>query len=619
MSSSRTNSNNSLRLARSRSRTAGPTTSGSSSRRSSLTRSKPHPQRVIYTIGLEQSVDTTTNTITQTSQATLDLTELDKSLSRLAGEPETDTKFSTIEKANKKPQLPKLSSLRIAEPSTTAAAAANNNKPQTETTTNHYIDIPFVKASLDATLPHYYLKQDILNLITILRIPKWYTKTTTTTTATWDLDTLKLTQISGAMTNAIFKVSYPKLPSLLLRIYGTQNDSIIDRDYELQVLARLSLRNIGPLLYGCFSNGRFEQYLENARTLTAEDIRDPMTSRRIARRMKELHSGVPLLKSEIDNGALCWRKIDLWLGIIERARTKWAFEGDSENVRRCVLARDWMQFKEVIGKYKAWLFSSMKNDLVFCHNDAQYGNLLFSSPLVASGTEQQPDSSVNVPLEDIINPSRQEQSEDSKLVVIDFEYSGPNPAAYDLANHMSEWMHNYNAADPHKCNVKKFPTKEQMLNFLYAYVSHLQGADGRRSDVIEREVKRYYNAILSWRPTVQLFWSLWGILQSGVLVPKPTGDGTTMAEEGPNGEVYIIKSEDTQSVGKNDDDTGTEVESSDEDKDGEEGVSIDTFDYLRYCREKIGLFWTDLIGLGIIDKSECLASDELTYLDTTMM
>ena len=428
------------------------------------------------------------------------------------------------------------------------------------------------------------------------------------------------------MTNAIFKVSYPKLPSLLLRIYGTQNDSIIDRDYELQVLARLSLRNIGPLLYGCFSNGRFEQYLENAKTLSAGDIRNPVTSRRIARRMKELHSGVPLLRSEVDNGALCWRKIDLWLGIIERAGTKWAFENGGENVRRCVLARDWMQFKVVIGKYKAWLFSSMKSDLVFCHNDAQYGNLLFSSPPAANGAEQPVGSDSNVPLEDIINFSKREQSEDSKLVVIDFEYSGPNPAAYDLANHMSEWMHNYNAADPHKCNVREFPNKEQMLNFLYAYVSHLQGADSNRRDVIEREVKRYYNAILSWRPTVQLFWSLWGILQSGVLVPKPTGDGVTVAEEGPNGEVYIIKSEDTQGVdggnnNDNDDDTrtDTEVVSSDEDEGGEEGVSIDTFDYLRYCREKIGLFWTDLIGLGIIDKSECLASDELTYLDTTMM
>ena len=151
--------------------------------------------------------------------------------------------------------------------------AASSEPPQTPPTftseeSTEYIEVPFVKASLDPTLPQDYLKDDILNLIIQLQIPKWYHHRNSTTR-----EQLQLTKIKGAMTNAIFKIAYPGLPSLLLRIYGPNNDTIIDREYELQVLARLSVRHIGPSLFGCFSNGRFEQFLENATTLNKDDIR----------------------------------------------------------------------------------------------------------------------------------------------------------------------------------------------------------------------------------------------------------------------------------------------------------------------------------------------------------
>lgn len=482
---------------------------------------------------------------------------------------------------------------------------SNGNKSGGSNVSNEVIEVPFVDAVLDNTLPQDYLKDDVLNAIQSLQIPKWYVRRAKDVSPL-DRKLLKLTKITGAMTNAIYKVGYPDLPSLLLRVYGRNNSLIIDREYELQVLARLSARNIGPSLYGCFENGRFEQYLENAQTLGRNDIRDWKTSQRIARRMKELHKGVPLLQSERDGGPACWEKINQWIKAIETAGPDWV--QDDENIKHTLLCNSWSEFKAVVQRYCDWLYSrgskSVKDSLVFCHNDAQYGNLLFTSPVIAaenpvhstlkssSSTSLFPLDS-NVSLEQIINPPIQDQSQDSKLVVIDFEYAGANPAAFDLANHLSEWMHDYNCAEPYRCNPLNFPTKEQMLNFVYSYVSHLRGSS---SAPIDDEVKYYYNAILKWRGSVQLFWCLWAILQSGQL-----HDELQRTESlGPGGNKYIIN-------------TASSEEGVEEQGDMD-GVDIDSFDYLSYCREKIAMFWGDVLQFGVARKEESVES-EVKYLN----
>lgn len=465
------------------------------------------------------------------------------------------------------------------------------------------IEVPYVKATLDASLPQDYFKTDVLNLIQNLRISKWYTKGSATTSL--KPQELKLTKITGALTNTIFKVEYMGLPSLLLRIYGPNVDSIIDREYELQILARLSLHHIGPSLYGCFINGRFEQFLENSQTLTKTDIRNWKTSQRIARRMKELHIGVPLHRSEIVKGPSSWERIDKWMAKFEESQ--WV-KNDTK-IQQTLLASDWTQFKEAVNLYRKWLDSNgPADDLVFCHNDAQYGNLLFTSPVIstasvastqstASSTESSlfPTSS-NISLDEIIHPSVQEQSQDSKLVVIDFEYSGPNPAAYDLANHLSEWMYDYHCAESYKTFEDKFPTREEMLNFVYSYVSHNRTSNKN----IDDEVRGLYNSIIRWRALVQLFWSLWGIIQSGELdVEEPR----EIVREGPGGEKYVITVEDDASV------------SSDEIL---EGVDIDSFENLRYASEKIAVFWGDLIQLGIVKREALASSAQAKNLDIKM-
>ena len=173
-------------------------------------------------------------------------------------------------------------------------------------------------------------------------------------------------------------------------------------------------------------------------------------------------------------------------------------------------------------------------------------------------------------------------------------------------------MHDYSGAYPYRCNSDAFPNKEQILNFLYSYVSHLQGGDKEnRKTIIDNEVRYFYNSIIRWRATVQLFWSIWGILQSGTFEPEK--EEPLQESVGPNGEIYIIKTEGTEDAVQ-----PVVVDGEDGDYDDDDGVNVDTFDYIKYCSDKIAVFWSDLVGLGIIDETDCTIT-HLNALDITMI
>ena len=235
-------------------------------------------------------------------------------------------------------------------------------------------------------------KGDVLRLTHTLRIKGWRRVPLDHN------DSIEIERLSGALTNAVYVVSPPKdmetqvepgkrpPAKLLLRVYGPQVENIIDRDNELGVLRRLARKKIGPRLLGTFENGRFEQFF-NAFTLTPADLRDPDTSKKIAKRMRELHDGVDLLEEEKNDGPFVLKNWDQWLGHVEKVATeldKIILSGNSAPVRGpgdawrqrgFVCGVEWTKFKAVFDKYREWLSAqyggtkSLREQLVFAHND----------------------------------------------------------------------------------------------------------------------------------------------------------------------------------------------------------------------------------------------------------
>lgn len=325
-------------------------------------------------------------------------------------------------------------------------------------------------------------KSDIIRLAHTLRLKGWRRVPLGDTDAA---DAVSVERLSGALTNAVYVVTPPsdlscltkstssvtsiKMPEkLLLRIYGPQVEHLIDRDIELAILRRLAKKKIGPRLLGTFTNGRFEQYF-NASPLNPTLLRDSETSIHIARRMRELHEGIELLDHERFEGPGIWKNWYKWVEMAEKRvlyldnlvqKGKGSSVGWKSNALVCGVK--WRAFRcavegyqKIIDKFYQNLGVTVRDRLVFAHNDTQYGNILRIHP----GDDKSP----------LLQPI----NEHKQLVVIDFEYAAANTPGLEFANHFTEWTYNYHDEHaPHACRHTLYPKPDEQRRFLKAYVDH---------------------------------------------------------------------------------------------------------------------------------------------------
>lgn len=463
-------------------------------------------------------------------------------------------------------------------------------------------------------------------------------------------------RLSGALTNAVYVVSPPEFLAeietekpgsqpkrqprkLLLRIYGPQVGHLIDRESELQILQRLSRKRIGPRMLGTFANGRFEEFF-NARPLTPEDLRNSDTSRQIAKRMRELHDGIEVLDEERESGPFVWRNWDKWEQRVEQVVT-WLDDqirqmppgtkptGDEAWKRRSYICGvEWKQFRAVVNKYRAWLeeqyggLAKVCDQLVFAHNDTQYGNIL---RIVPSG-----ESPLLLPA----NTHKQ-------LVVIDFEYANANLPGLEFANHFTEWCYNYHdKRKPYACNTNRYPSLEEQERFIRAYVRHRPEFNvstpklapqepSRPGDVLKRsssslsnfmldartpqgagkpfkydesaeiaaentEVSRLLHETKLWRLANTAQWVAWGIVQAKV----PGMPDFKAQEETPR----MQMEEDTERAALEDVSEEYEAVSKEQAESAEE--EQEEFDYLGYAQHRAMFFWGDAIQLGLVNAED---------------
>lgn len=470
--------------------------------------------------------------------------------------------------------------------------------------------IPSINVVLDNSLPLDFFKQEILGLIRALRLSKWHHRQLT-------VSNLLVTRISGALTNSIYKIEYKDEylqsvpPSLLLRVYGKNVDSIIDRDSELQILIKLSLKKIGPKLLGIFDNGRFEQFLDGFVTLGKHELRDPVISQMLGRRMKDLHYKIDLDERDLSlEFPVAWVQILKWVQLLE---TEILPSYDPKTIEEALLV-PWATFRSLVFSYRDWLFAkydtnNLSHNYRFCHNDTQYGNLLLKDSF---------DPKMAVALTN--------NKHDRDLVVIDFEYSGPNFPAYDIADHFCEWMSDYHDPErPYFVHDNMYPSQKEQLNMLTSYVeydfvspsSNLKTAtrvdpNDDPKALMEYEVKKIYNEVIFWRATVQMYWVTWGLIQNGANTPKnEVDDLSSRSEEKGVHSTYNIT-------------TGLESVTIQESAIAEEEAitsTDDDFDYLKYTQQKAALIVGDMISFGLLSISDVAPEyhNTIKFLDTQIL
>ncbi|GAB2211168.1 hypothetical protein Droror1_Dr00016460 [Drosera rotundifolia] len=276
---------------------------------------------------------------------------------------------------------------------------------------------------------------------------------------------IQVTHLSGAMTNEVLRITWPTLKvstsrDVLVRVYGQGVEIFFDRNDEIRTFEFISRHGLGPRLLGHFSGGRVEEFIR-ARTLSADDLRDPEISTLIAGKMREFHK----LDMPGPKVGCLWNRMRDWLRKAQTICTA----ADAKAFWLDCLESEIQMLEEKL--------SGDGQDIGFCHNDLQYGNIMISD-------------------------------ETRTVTLIDYEYASYNPIAYDIANHFCEMAANYHSNRPHLLDYNMYPGLEERWRFISWYLSS-SGNNPSKS-----EVQQLVQETELYTLSNHLLWGIWGIISA---------------------------------------------------------------------------------------------------------
>lgn len=213
-----------------------------------------------------------------------------------------------------------------------------------------------------------------------------------------------------------------------------------------------------------------------------------------------------------------------------------------DEIQLDLFAEEWEIY---VAWVKEWEKKNGASKRVFAHNDAQYGNLLCLSKLKEGAPEHH---RVSIRAYYYMHYS----NNFTQIIVVDFEYAAPNPAAFDIANHFHEWTADYHSPTPHILHPSQYPSPADRQNFYTAYLKHAcpplttvpasgssspppptsTGAKTNGSSTpssgsysesaasqeipmeIDVEMDRLEEQVRVWSPASHAMWAIWGIVQA---------------------------------------------------------------------------------------------------------
>ena len=304
---------------------------------------------------------------------------------------------------------------------------------------------------------------------------------------------LQIRPLSGGLTNTLFVVSCPNsaVPSALVRIHPSHDDddydddhsssSLVNRSAENQILAWLSCQHprVAPRLYGCFVNGRVEEFYDNFAPI--HNCRDLLHvyGTPLARQMARFHSlPVPHDLQQLLGDVSCFHRVRTWLALAEAIVC--SPRHDRNHAIKdlwSTLQREWTWVEHAFGKRPASDASRFADEVVLNHGDVQALNVVVHK---------------------------------EEIRLIDFEYVSLSPRALDLANTFCECADSIHL----RANFREdYPSVTDQQTFLRSYWQSLfpmkttLPPDGF-FEALQDEVGRY--TVIS-----HLQWSVWALVQWG--------------------------------------------------------------------------------------------------------
>ena len=319
---------------------------------------------------------------------------------------------------------------------------------------------------------------------------------------------VEIVRFTDGITNTLSKATR-KMPgrtesqndddAILMRAYGKGTDVLIDREREMKAHNLLANMGLAPPLLARFDNGLLYKFVQGD-VCTPEDLRKPEVYRQVAKLLGQWHGSLPIsaitstpnLDDEA-NRKHCgmkdgkqtrpmpniWSMMQHWIDALPNETEKERQRNQTLNVELAELSAKFGQTPGLDGK-----------DYIFSHCDLLSGNVIVQRP---SGVE-------NV-------------SKDRPVSFIDYEYSTPGPAAFDIANHFAEWA-------GFECDHAAVPTKSQRKDFLKQYAGSFRYhsislEDNLSIDIdLRQDIEQLYEQIDAFRGLPGFYWGIWALIQS---------------------------------------------------------------------------------------------------------
>ena len=347
----------------------------------------------------------------------------------------------------------------------------------------------------------------------------------------WEQDPgeVKLTRFTDGITNTLLKAAKRRpgwteeqidAEAILIRAYGEGTEILIDREREAASQLLLATKGLAPPLLARFQNGILYRFVQG-HVCSPADLRRPAVYRGVAKRLGEWHAQLPVsvpivpvekkhnepnglpiratpvkrIPSDAEANAITPNKVtpNVWT-VMQRWVLALPATTDAERARNERLQKE----LERTVKEFADLPGIGDGGLVLGHCDLLSGNVI-----VLPHTIHQAGGMQNGAEEDV-----------EGVAFIDYEYTTPAPAAFDLANHFAEF-------GGFECTYEVLPTqstrREFLADYLASYFSNYQGAGLHRDQPeFDAELDNLCATVDRFRGVPGLYWGIWALIQTTI-------------------------------------------------------------------------------------------------------
>jgi len=344
-----------------------------------------------------------------------------------------------------------------------------------------------------------------------------------------DKASIKLHRFTDGITNTLIKATLspsgdaspfrsgpahgdPIPAPVLIRAYGKDTETLIDRRKELRAHRHLAEMCLAPALLATFENGFLYGFVEGD-PCTAEDFRTRSVWRGIAERLGEWHAllDISILASDDESSAgrvkvereeklvpTIWTNARKWISLLG-SETSLSGERNLELVREL----EWLI--ELLGRVKG----IRDRSVVFSHTDLLCANIIL-----------EPESAIKPKSQAESGTQKNDPDPPRAVTIIDYEYATAAPAAFDIANFFAEW------AGPDG-EIACMPSHSQRKDFVQYYVRsfHSYTKNNNSSTVntkaepdvdLEADVETLMQQVDLYRGLPGFYWGVWGLIQAGI-------------------------------------------------------------------------------------------------------